>query len=66
MTLERAKVIDFSMSFHQEPTGILIPAPMPGNKLTILVRPLKLEVGKFCNCACPAELSHKNAILPFK
>ncbi|CAL8078373.1 unnamed protein product [Orchesella dallaii] len=44
VTLERAKVIAFSMPFHQEPAAILIPAPREGNKLAILIRPLSNEV----------------------
>ncbi len=94
VTYERSRIVAFTMSFHQEPTGIskfhkcmqkvhvnltgiLIPPPTEGEKLSVLIRPLSAEVCfylyqlfkliwlDFCRCGLALALQSSYWLLPF-
>ncbi len=45
VTYTRRTVIDFTVSFYEEPTAILIPAPTPGKEsLSAYMKPFQLKV----------------------
>ncbi len=46
VTYSRAKVVDFTVSFYEEPTAILVPPPTEDTALLACTRPFQLQVKK--------------------
>lgn len=46
VTHSRAKVIDFTVAFYEDPATILIPAPAEDNRLLTCLKPFRLEVSR--------------------
>ncbi len=44
VTYARKQVVDFTESYHQEPTALLIPPPMEDNRLLACTKPFQILV----------------------
>lgn len=44
VTYARKQVVDFTESYHQEPTALLIPPPMEDNRLLTCMKPFQILV----------------------
>lgn len=44
VTYARNQVVDFTESYHQEPTALLIPPPMEDNRLLACTKPFQILV----------------------